>query len=461
MDGREMDFPMLQRARVVPAEFDHPSTWGSVDPVGRHFGRKGQHGFNRSARPLLSPQTATGEDDNRLLRLRYPRIWALSWPPSTGNRFIGGDAPLLHFWTSRYGCRVDRPAGARHPLFALALCLASKTGRIRPARRRIADGPTASRPARGADDRAVPGRSAILRAGMWKDSRNSDREVDVVASAADQSLLQRSEGHRDARGQKSRSRSEHGMAVASRPDSENRSRSVRAIAFRRDWTDRRTAMVWRDDLAAALRSPLVMDGIAADRRACRFAWRQAISVSRDPAYDGLAHGRPNIDRRGATTSWPHNSRADAEVSRSANLDDRYRRCTTGHRLIFVSSVLFSPAGAFSVNQRAPAGILLTGASGCRASAPLNWRSLGCQPVGAEESWDRIGAACRPQRPSPQLRECGACRPWSTRGYSSDPVARQARPAGRLTGDVIRTLETAASRGGAAWAGIFDHLLDGA
>ena len=38
--------------------------------------------------------------------------------------------------------------------------------------------------------------------------------------------------------------------------------------------------------------------------------------------------------------------------------------------------------------------------------------------------------------------------WSTRGYSSDPVARQARPAGKLTGDVIRTWETAASRGGA-------------
>lgn len=28
--------------------------------------------------------------------------------------------------------------------------------------------------------------------------------------------------------------------------------------------------------------------------------------------------------------------------------------------------------------------------------------------------------------------------WSTRGYSSDPVARQARPAGKLTGEVIRT-----------------------
>jgi len=39
--------------------------------------------------------------------------------------------------------------------------------------------------------------------------------------------------------------------------------------------------------------------------------------------------------------------------------------------------------------------------------------------------------------------------WSTRGYSSDPVARQARPAGKLTGDVIRTWETAANRGGAS------------
>lgn len=353
---------MLQRARVLPTEFDHPSTWGRVDPVGRHSGRKGKHGFDSSAQPLLSPQTTIGEDDYRLLWLRRRSFRAISWPPRTGSGSFGADAPFIHFWTSRSGCRVDRPAGARHPLFALAICLATKADRIGPARRGIAVDSTAPGSAHCSDDRAISLRSAILRAGIRKDPRDSDCKIHLVEIVADQPLLQRSESDCDALRQEDRSRSRDRLAVAPRQNSEDRSRAIRATASRCGCFGRRAAMVWGHDLASAIRSPLVVDGIAADRCAGRPAGRSTISIPRHSANDSLAHGRQDIDRRRPAASWPHHGRTDAEVPRSANHDDRHRRFAPRDRLTvsFISAGMcqraFSPAGAFSVNQRAPAGV---------------------------------------------------------------------------------------------------------